>query len=362
MIQLICPVCKYSITCNKEGTDNYVHCTNCNVKIRLGKKLSPRRKMQTSPKTGCVILDYQQTKSYLHKCLELEITLYEIEQIENKIQERITFYKNRTAVEAHRQDSNPLKWIATVAAIAAIYPSFSIAGKAFGGVINSNSDDYFVIALLILFFAVAAFLCVFGVCETIAYIIGSIPSLLYSNYQDKKIEEYNKKERKRVHNENDKALKLLNENLDKLQSVWHEARTKLNEFYNLNVLTETYRNLIAVSSLTEYYDNGRCDVLEQTGQKKSGYNLFEKELRMNLIITRIEDILKRLEDIRNNQNLLYHCLSRSNEKIDKMNSNIEALTSRMQSVQAQVMVNNYYQEKTARNLEYIKWLNDPYKW
>lgn len=39
MIQLVCPACMHSITCHRMEVTDYVYCTNCNAKIRLGKKL-----------------------------------------------------------------------------------------------------------------------------------------------------------------------------------------------------------------------------------------------------------------------------------------------------------------------------------
>ena len=74
------------------------------------------------------------------------------------------------------------------------------------------------------------------------------------------------------------------------------------EIYGLSVLYPKYRNWVAVSTFCEYFESGRVSTLEGPD---GAYNLYESELRQNLIINRLEKIVDDLEQIKNNQYILY---------------------------------------------------------
>ena len=78
--------------------------------------------------------------------------------------------------------------------------------------------------------------------------------------------------------------------------------------YSLDVIFPKYRNIIAVSSFYEYLLSGRCDKLE------GAYNIFESELRMNLIINKIDDVIKHLEKIEQHQYMLYSAIQENNKQ------------------------------------------------
>ena len=85
--------------------------------------------------------------------------------------------------------------------------------------------------------------------------------------------------------------------------------------YSLDVIFPKYRNIIAVSSFYEYLLSGRCDKLEGA---EGAYNIFESELRMNLIINKIDDVIKHLEKIEQHQYMLYSAIQENNKQVNQL--------------------------------------------
>lgn len=87
----------------------------------------------------------------------------------------------------------------------------------------------------------------------------------------------------------------------------------LQELYNANVIFPKYREMVAISAINEYLLSGRCSELE--GQA-GAYNLYEMELRQNIIIGQLSNIISNLEQIRNNQYTLYQELVKANDTVN----------------------------------------------
>lgn len=89
----------------------------------------------------------------------------------------------------------------------------------------------------------------------------------------------------------------------------------INIVYEENVIFPKYRNLVAITAINEYLMSGRCDKLEGPD---GAYNLYEMELRQNIIIAQLSSIIDNLEQIRNNQYSLYEELQKSNYTINEI--------------------------------------------
>ena len=88
-----------------------------------------------------------------------------------------------------------------------------------------------------------------------------------------------------------------------------ESQQLLDKLYELNVIFPKYRDLVAVSQMYEYVASGRCNTLSGY---EGAYNLYEQELRMNIVISHLEDIYDQLEEISTNQYMLYSAICESN--------------------------------------------------
>ena len=97
--------------------------------------------------------------------------------------------------------------------------------------------------------------------------------------------------------------------INKTVSVLQESLDKL---YAANIIFKKYQNLIAISSFLEYFESERCTEL---GGPNGAYNLFENEIRMNLILSSLTQIISDLQQIKNNQFTLYNMLNSSTNEI-----------------------------------------------
>lgn len=111
----------------------------------------------------------------------------------------------------------------------------------------------------------------------------------------------------------------------------------LEALYSENVLFPKYRNLVAITAINEYLLSGRCYSLEGPD---GAYNLYEMELRQNIVIGQLSNIISNLEQIRNNQYSLYEQLTRSNTLI-------ENIISELRDIRTDTQLTAYFAEITA---------------
>ena len=106
-----------------------------------------------------------------------------------------------------------------------------------------------------------------------------------------------------------------NETMSKHNSALSTLETALEQLYAENIIFPKYRNFVAISAINEYLLSGRCDKLEGPD---GAYNLYEMELRQNIIISQLSSILDDLEQIKNNQFSLYNEIQKSNYTINEI--------------------------------------------
>lgn len=96
-------------------------------------------------------------------------------------------------------------------------------------------------------------------------------------------------------------------------------KSSLYTLYSKNVIYAKYRNLVTIATLFEYIDSGRCFELEGPN---GAYNLYEGELRSDIIISSLSSIISNLEAIRNNQYTLYQSIETANTTTHQLLQNL----------------------------------------
>lgn len=131
------------------------------------------------------------------------------------------------------------------------------------------------------------------------------------------------------------------------------TRRLLREAYDKGLLYGKYRNFVAVCSICEYLESGRCSEL---GGPDGAYNLFEQEIRANLIITQLGLIISELDEIRENQAMLYDAISTGNhltsQLIERTNESIRLGEYNAQ----QNAITAYNTQQTAREVSFSNWM------
>lgn len=94
------------------------------------------------------------------------------------------------------------------------------------------------------------------------------------------------------------------------------------QLYDMDIIFPKYRNLPCVATMLEYLQSGRCSELEGPA---GAYNLYESELRANLIISRLDNIAAVLEKIKNTQYNLYQSALRCEKTIEATNEQMKSM-------------------------------------
>lgn len=110
-----------------------------------------------------------------------------------------------------------------------------------------------------------------------------------------------------------------NDQIQKFDEVKATLQTSLTKLYSQNIVYAKYRNIVAIAAIYEYFDSGRCTELEGPN---GAYNMYEGELRSNIIISSLSQIVSDLEQIKNGQYALYEQICQSNEKVEQILDNI----------------------------------------
>ena len=110
--------------------------------------------------------------------------------------------------------------------------------------------------------------------------------------------------------------------LFKLNASLANSNELLEQYYSVDVIFPKYRNLPALTSIYEYLASGRCD--ELTGPN-GAYNLYELELRQNTVISQLNTIISNLEQIQQNQQMLYRELVQITQNTRKIVGELSAI-------------------------------------
>lgn len=154
---------------------------------------------------------------------------------------------------------------------------------------------------------------------------------------------------------------VLQANINAIEKQFASSLLTLDKLYSANIIHPKYRNLSAVSSLYEYIDTGRCSQLEGP---HGAYNLFESEVRLDHILLKMDEVIEKLESIRQSQYQLYTAVTEGNRRaeslLESVAQDIKAVSAsenrvadQLTDIAATEKVVAYNTERTQKELEYF---------
>lgn len=167
--------------------------------------------------------------------------------------------------------------------------------------------------------------------------------------ENKLIQQQNEQNRQRVRWQ----VKQIEKEMSILNDEFWDTDDIVQDYYDLNIIHENYRGFIPISSIYGYIDTGRCFTL--TGHE-GAYNLYETERRLNIIITNQYEIINRLDDLRQNQYMLYSAIQESNGSLNTLNNNCSKMISKMASLEKSNDIIAYNNQIAAQNTESLNQL------
>lgn len=149
----------------------------------------------------------------------------------------------------------------------------------------------------------------------------------------------------------EKARKqLLDEEIKNTEVLLEQAIKCKNQLYSVNIVFGKYRNLVAMSSIYEYLTAGRCTTLEGTN---GAYNLYESELRANIIIGQLNNVLDSLETIKQQQYKIFTVMKDVEMELFRLNRTGEKAVAALGKISVGTQNMEQYMRKVAANSDII---------
>lgn len=149
---------------------------------------------------------------------------------------------------------------------------------------------------------------------------------------------------------------ILTRNLAEAKGNYKETTQVLNNYYDIGIIFPKYRNFVPITMFYEYLSSGICSQLEG---HEGAYNTYEQELRMNLILSKLDDIIVRLDQIQENQYMLANAIQEGNRTAQKIYSAVSNCADQLQDISANTEATMYFSQVTAMNTTYMAWFK---KW
>lgn len=164
--------------------------------------------------------------------------------------------------------------------------------------------------------------------------------------------------------EEQKIKLFLTQEYTQLDNRSKQSEAILQKLYNTNIIFGKYRGFAKVASLYEYFCAGRCTTLEG---HEGAYNILEMELRLDRISVQLDTVISHLEEIKQNQYIIYSAICEANRKLGDIlesNNRIETgvrglqvqgdeLNERISGLQVTSGLNLYFNELTQKELSYM---------
>ena len=134
----------------------------------------------------------------------------------------------------------------------------------------------------------------------------------------------------------------------KLDGPISETQSLLTKLYGANVIFPKYRNMVAMCTMYEYFESGRCTELEGPN---GAYNLYEAEQRQNVIISQLEAVNANLEQVKQNQYILYKGISETNYVLKGVSEDIKGILSMTKDIAVSSRITAFCAQVTAVNAQ-----------
>ena len=151
--------------------------------------------------------------------------------------------------------------------------------------------------------------------------------------------------------------KVLQQERSILYGRYQKTQETLRRFYDVGVIYGKYRyDFAAVASFLDYFQSGRCSTLGENRGGDGAYNLYESELRQNIIINKLDQVLSKLDQIRDNQYSLACAIQEGNRISQRLVKATERLAIAGEQTARNSEIAAYNSQQSANELNQIKWL------
>ncbi len=126
-----------------------------------------------------------------------------------------------------------------------------------------------------------------------------------------------------------------------LNTAYNQCITSLKKLYSMDIIHPDYQDFVACGMFLQYLSTGRTHSLEQCGGDPGAYNLYEQDVKFNVI-------KKQLDQIQKNQQVIYGALV-------QINQNVQNLCSSVERIEGYARQTADYAGQTAHNTKISAW-------
>lgn len=134
------------------------------------------------------------------------------------------------------------------------------------------------------------------------------------------------------------------EELQMVKARRQKTKSALDALYGLNIIDEEYRGLIPIHTIYGYFRTGRCTQLQG---HEGAYNLYAIESRLDRIVVKLDVVISKLDEIRENQYDLFRAmtdtnnlLSRISRENHRMSQSLDTIKENSELIAFNVQANN----------------------
>lgn len=153
----------------------------------------------------------------------------------------------------------------------------------------------------------------------------------------------------------EQIIVILDKEIDEIKTMISKFMHIRKKMHCSNFIFGKYLDYVSITTLLEYFESGRCSELKGP---EGAYNLYESELKQSLIIDKLDDIIKSLDDIKQSQYLLYSAIKDVEKSVkylsDETTKIVEVLKNIEKNTTSINMNTAYIAYNTARTAEYAK--------
>lgn len=192
---------------------------------------------------------------------------------------------------------------------------------------------------------------VLGVILSIIYESTALPPKIEQQYQIAMQNYYMalQQDQNRVEYEK-RQIQLIQSRIDRIEAQKGETTRILEKMYAIGIVYPKYQALVPIVMFCEYFESGRCSELEG---HEGAYNIYESELRQNIIISKLDDISGKLEQIKQNQYMLYVAIEEGNQRVNQLCNATYDSARRLEDIQRNTAISAENSRVAAQNTRII---------
>lgn len=275
------------------------------------------RAVQSVRRVESYIRDDDPLLGFLDRASKLEEAKYALEELYSRLEGRIASLGNPCEIREPKKDSflgGLLGGLFLLSVPVTVIILLLRGGSSFRAITKAPAEFYVVMLLFLI--------------PSVISLVSTAFTIHGNRKSKRNYRQAVQADRERVSSEQS-VIEGLRDQESAVSDRYDELVEQLGKLYGLGMVYKKYCSFVAVTTILEYLQSGRCTRL--TGSD-GAYNLYEQELWNQTIVGKLDQVLNDLESIRENQYVLYDAIADACNACKSIEQQNERLIDSNQSV------------------------------